>query len=115
MSTTLQIQGVIQEIKPLQVITETFSKREFVLALPDDKYPQVCLFQCVGGNIAKLDELGVGDEVKVDFNLRGREWTSPKDGEVKVFNSLEAWRFEVVKKSATAQCEGDAEGEDLPF
>jgi len=115
MSTTLQIQGVIQEIKPLQTITETFSKREFTIQLEDGKYPQVCQFQCTGNNIAKLDELGTGDEVKVDFNLRGREWTSPKDGEVKVFNSLEAWRFEVVSKSATAQGEGDAEGEDLPF
>jgi hypothetical protein len=29
----------------------------------------------------------------VSFNLRGREWTSPK-GEVKYFNSLEAWKIE---------------------
>ena len=35
----------------------------------------------------------------VSFNLRGREWTSPK-GEIKYFNSLEAWRIE--KGAATS-------------
>jgi hypothetical protein len=31
--------------------------------------------------------------VEVSFNLRGREWTSPQ-GEVKFFNTIEAWRIE---------------------
>ena len=33
------------------------------------------------------------DQIEVSFNIRGREWTSPQ-GEVKYFNTLEAWRIE---------------------
>jgi len=31
--------------------------------------------------------------VDVAINIRGREWTSPQ-GEIKYFNSIEAWRIE---------------------
>jgi single-stranded DNA-binding protein len=35
----------------------------------------------------------VGDQVSIEFSLRGREWRSPS-GEVKYFNSLDVWRLE---------------------
>ncbi len=35
----------------------------------------------------------VGDEVRVEFSLRGREWKSPK-GETRYFNSLEVWSID---------------------
>lgn len=43
--------------------------------------------------MSQLDDLRVGDEVRVEFSLRGREWRSPK-GETKYFNSLDVWRIE---------------------
>jgi hypothetical protein len=51
------------------------------------------LFQLTGDRCDNLDRFQVGDEVRVEFNLRGREWTSPK-GEVKYFNSLDVWKIE---------------------
>jgi len=54
----------------------------------------------------------------VSFNLRGREWTSPQ-GEVKYFNTLDAWRIEKVE--AVNMSPSDAvtpvtnEADDLPF
>jgi len=42
-----------------------------------------------------IDAANVNDQIEVSFNLRGREWTSPA-GEVKYFNTLEAWRIEKV-------------------
>jgi len=30
----------------------------------------------------------------LQFNLRGREWTDPKNNQVKYFNTLEAWKIE---------------------
>jgi hypothetical protein len=35
-----------------------------------------------------------GEEIKVQFNLRGREWNGPQG--IKYFNTLEAWRIEKV-------------------
>ena len=42
----------------------------------------------------------MGEEIKVSFNLRGREWT--RDNEVRYFNTLDAWRIERVGNSSNA-------------
>jgi hypothetical protein len=46
-----------------------------------------------------IDGFSTQDQIEVSFNLRGREWTSPQ-GEVKYFNTLEAWRIEKVGSPA---------------
>ena len=75
-------------------ITERFRKREFVLELAENaRYPQSVLFQLTGDRCESLDDFEVGDEVRVEFSLRGREWKSPS-GEVKYFNSLDVWTIE---------------------
>ena len=56
-------------------------------------YPQDILFQATQDKCTLLDSFQANDNVEVSFNLRGREWTSPQ-GEVKFFNTIEAWRIE---------------------
>ena len=90
----MQVKGTIKVINQTQVISEKFSKREFVLT-DESQYPQDILFQATQDKCSLLDNIGVGQQVEVSFNLRGREWTSPA-GEVKYFNTLEAWRIEVL-------------------
>ena len=57
----------------------------------------------------------MGDEVKVEFSLRGREWKSPQ-GETRYFNSLDVWTLEKLSAGADA---GDMppppSDEDVPF
>ena len=90
----IEITGKIHEIFETKQVTERFRKREFVLELADNpKYPQYVLFQMTGDRCDGLDGFNVGDEVRVDFSLRGREWKSPK-GETKYFNSLDVWTIE---------------------
>lgn len=74
-------------------VSEKFSKREFVITDASSMYPQDILFQLTQDKCSLIDAVTVGDQVEVSFNLRGREWTSPQ-GEVKYFNTLEAWRVE---------------------
>ena len=40
-----------------------------------------------------MDSFNVGEFVKIDINLRGREWVN-KEGETKYFNSIQGWRIE---------------------
>lgn len=76
-----------------QQVTATFRKREFVVEFAENPmYPQFILFQLVQDRVELLQGYQVGDMIDVSFNLRGRSWTSPS-GEVKYFNSLEAWRI----------------------
>jgi hypothetical protein len=53
------------------------------------------MFQATQDKCSLLDNVQQSSQVEVSFNLRGREWTSPA-GEVKYFNTLEAWRIEKV-------------------
>jgi hypothetical protein len=88
-----KITGTIKVLNPTVQVSEKFSKREFVLTENTSQYPQDILFQAVQDRCALLDGLNVGEQIEVSFNLRGREWTSPQ-GEVKYFNSLDAWRID---------------------
>lgn len=93
----MNIVGTIHSINETQQVTATFTKREFVLEFAENPmYPQYILFQLVQDRVGLIDGYKVGDEVNVEFNLRGRQWTSPS-GETKYFNSLEAWRINPVE------------------
>lgn len=85
--------GTIKVIQDTQRISEKFQKREFVVTDTTSMYPQDILFQATQDKCNLLDTFQVNDSVEVSFNLRGREWTSPQ-GEVKYFNTIEAWRIE---------------------
>jgi single-strand DNA-binding protein len=86
-------------------VSERFTKREFVVEIADGKYPQFVLFQLTGDRCSLLDEHKVGDNVRVTFNVRGREWRSPQ-GETKYFNSLDVWKLEAARPGAGAPRSG---------
>lgn len=64
--------------------TESFKTREFVIEKSDDVNGRVITnyvkFQCVQEKTAMPDRFNMGDEVKVQFNLRGSKWE--KEGKV---------------------------------
>jgi hypothetical protein len=100
----MEINGRLHVINEAQQVTERFRKREFVVELADNpRYPQFVLFQLSGDRCESLDGYEVGDEVQVEFSLRGREWTSPQ-GDVKYFNSLDVW---TVTRTSAGQHSGD--------
>lgn len=90
-----KLTGSVKLIKDTVQVTEKFAKREFVINDSSSMYPQDIIFQAVQDKCSMLDGINEGEQVEVSFNLRGREWTSPQ-GEVKYFNTLDAWRIEKV-------------------
>jgi len=70
----------------------SFRKREVVITT-EEQYPQDLLVEFVQDKCEILNSFQVGQSVKIDINLRGREWESPQ-GEVKYFNSIQGWRIE---------------------
>ena len=133
-----KLTGTVKLINETQQISEKFSKREFVISETSSMYPQDILFQATQDKCSLLDSVKVQDQIEVSFNLRGREWTSPT-GEVKHFNTLEAWRIEkagqgsvippdgpspmslgsepvaTMSASNNATSESTEESDDLPF
>ncbi len=88
-----------------------FRKREIVLTT-QEQYPQNILVEFIQDRTDLLDAYKVGDFVKIDINLRGREWTNDK-GEVKYFNSIQGWRIEKVENEFESQLPPLPTKEDL--
>lgn len=113
-----QLKGEIKVISDVVQISDSFRKREFVIIDASGQYVQTILFQAVQDRCDILDNFMVGEIVEVTFFLRGREWTNPKDNQVKFFNSLDAWKVESLGGHASADnaetfvADGD---DDLPF
>ena len=87
------INGTLKVVNETQKISDKFQKREFVVTDTSSQYPQDILFQLTQDRVSNLDGFKEGDDVTVNFFIRGREWTSP-DGTVKYFNSLDVWKIE---------------------
>ncbi len=66
----------------------TFQVRDFVIEADDGRYPQMVKFQLVQDKCDEIDKFNEGDNIRVHFNLRGREWQG------KYFTNLNAWRVE---------------------
>jgi len=121
----MNVKGKILEISDTQKISDKFQKREFVIEYVENpQYPEFLQFEMIQDKCSQLDDYKEGEEVNVYFNLKGRKWTNPQ-GQVKYFNSLQAWRLE--KEAGNAPPSPGTEGlqepewmdsdgeEDLPF
>tara|TARA_B110000196_G_C21039184_1_gene611598 strand:- start:72 stop:431 length:360 start_codon:yes stop_codon:yes gene_type:complete len=116
----LSVEGKVKRIHDEQVISDRFKKREFVIET-EEQYPQFLMFQLVQDKTNLVDAVKAGDKVEVFFNLRGREWQKDPSSEIKVFNTLDAWRIqklEVTSAEAMPTAEPVAPAapeDDLPF
>lgn len=94
--------GLLHKKEETQKVSDKFQKRDFVLKTDaSTPYPQFVTFQATQDKCSILDKFQEGQEIKVHFNLRGREWNAGEKG-IKYFNTLEAWRIEsVAQENAT--------------
>ena len=98
----MEVTGILKVKFDTQKVSDRFSKREFVLTTEaTSPYPQHVSFQLTQDKCNLLDQYNVGDEMKIQFNLRGREWNGPQG--IKYFNTLEAWRIEKMNGGASNQ------------
>jgi hypothetical protein len=98
-----EITGKLVAVFDIVQRTETFKTREFVIEKSEDIGGRVITnyvkFQCVQDKTAMPDRYNLGDEVKVQFNIKGTKWT--KDGRENYITNLDAWRMETTKLSQT--------------
>ncbi len=93
----MEVSGKVKVVGAEQQVSATYKKRELVVST-DEQYPQHIAIEFVQDKTDLLNDVGVGDEVKVSINLGGREWVNPQ-GEPKYFNSVKGWRIEVTQKA----------------
>lgn len=92
----MEVQGRIKAVGETQTFgTNGFRKREVVVTT-EEQYPQHIMIEFVQDKTDLLNNFQVGQQVKININLRGREWVNPQ-GETKYFNSIQGWRIEAIQ------------------
>ena len=92
----MQVSGIVIRVLKTKVVgTAGFETREIHIKT-EEQYPQTLNVQFTQGKVVELDKFSPGQKVKIDINLKGREWTPPS-GEISVFNTIQGWRIEEVK------------------
>jgi hypothetical protein len=88
----MKITGTLKVKKDTQVVSESFSKREFVLTVVDGAFSNDILIQLTKDKVTLINDINIGDMLEVEVNLSGKCWINPQ-GEEKYFNSLSAWKI----------------------
>jgi len=125
----MEIRGKVHEIGEVQQVTDTFKKRDLIVAYAENpQFVEYIRFESTQDRVNIFDNLTIGEDIEISFNLRGRPWTN-KEGITTYFNSLVAWRVtklgSTASNSAAAPQHNDippvdissnnADDDDLPF
>lgn len=122
----MEIKGKVYEVSPTVQVTESLKKRELILEyIENPQYPEYLKFEAIQDRTALMDNVKVGDDVEVFFNLKGRKWTD-KMGKVVYFNTLQLWKVNALSAAgsaaaaapayaAPADISSTADDDDLPF
>ena len=89
-----EVEGRLHKKFDTENKTDTFQAREFVIEINNGNYPQFIKFQLTQDRCPMVDPYNEGEQIKVHFDLRGREWNG------RYFTNLNAWR---VEKAAVTQ------------
>lgn len=96
MSESITITGKAHDILPIDNFQSGFQKQSLIVET-ESQYPQFINVEFINDKIELLNNISVGNEVKVSININGKKWESPQ-GETKYFNSITAWRIEKLGK-----------------
>ena len=120
-----KISGRLINISPTQTLTSksgnSYQRREFVIerivfdrntGLPTADPSDTPIFSLIGDNCSLLDNANIGDEVTIDYELRGVSYQ--KDGETKYFNDIRVFRIDLRGNMQTGVSSATNESSD-PF
>ena len=124
----MEVTGKIKMIDTTKEVGSSGFKKRDVVVTTDEQYPQHILVQFVQDKCDLLNGFAVGEAVKIDINLRGREWVNPQ-GETVYFNTIQGWRIGKLQAEAPQQAPSmpvaqafepapsftEEEHDDLPF
>ena len=108
-SNSFEITGRLHKVFPSENKSGNFQSRDFVIEVESGQYSQLIKFQLTQDRCDLIDSYSDGEEIKVSFDLRGREW----DG--KYFTNLNAWRLNRTSTGKTEDVKTTDQEEDLSF
>ena len=106
---SFEIEGKLLRKYDTESKSAKFQAREFVIEIQDGAYPQFIKFQLTQDRCSLIDSANEGEQIKVHFDLRGREWQG------RYFTNLNAWRIEKPTPVEAAAPAAAPAGNDFDF
>ena len=107
------ITGQVHLIEPTKSFGQKgFRKRLVVLEQVKGKFTNYVPLDFIGDACDSVDDLKLGDTIRVTYRLSGRKWQRDSESEVKFFLSAEAMSFEFTEKSASKKPHKSAPAEE---
>ncbi|MBC8394140.1 MAG: DUF3127 domain-containing protein [Deltaproteobacteria bacterium] len=105
---TYDLAGKVKLVQEPQTFASGFTKREVVVTVEDEKYPQDINLEFLQDKVSLLDTVSEGQEIKVFFDIRGREY------EGRYFNNLIGWKIETSEAVEAPSGSGEADRPAIP-
>ena len=105
---TYDLTGKIKVIQEPQTFASGFTKREVIVTVEDGKYPQDINLEFLQDKVSLLDTVAEGQEIKVFFDIRGREQNG------RYFNNLVGWKIEADDAASAPAPASATAGDDRP-
>lgn len=110
---TFEIVGTLIHKFDVQQITETFSKRDIVVRVDHEQYPQEVKLTCVGPAKSAVEHVPIGVDVVCHCELTGRSYQKKTDGSTDWFTSVKC--FVINQTGSGLSPTKQQEIEDVPF
>ena len=120
-----KVRGVVHLIEETKTYGQKgFRKRLVVLEQDNNRFANFIPLEFTREGCDTVDDLSVGDEVEISYQLSGRKWQKDASSEVRFFLNAEATGFarigdggggEVPDDANRALAEAASEDEEVPF
>lgn len=101
----MEVTGQLVVLNATEKVSDKFSKRLAVVKTEGD-YPQTIPVEFTQDKTSVLDKYKVGDNVTIEFNLRGNEFKG------KYYASLQGWK---ISKLEGGSVSSNSSNDSLPF
>jgi hypothetical protein len=110
-----KVTGVVHVIEETKTYGQKgFRKRLVVLEQDNGRFANFIPVEFVRDSCDSVDEMNVGEEVEISYQLTGRKWQKDPSSEVKYFLTAEAISFKVLK-GAGQSADGDSQAANDAF
>ena len=103
------VTGQVHLIEPTKTFGQKgFRKRMVILEQVNARFTNYLPLEFISDACDSVDDMRVGDKIKVSYRLTGRKWQRDEVSEVKYFLSAEATSYELIESSGNSQPAADA-------
>ncbi len=89
----MEVSGKVVKITPVETVGANNFKKCELWIVTEDQYPQTLAIEFTKDKADEVQSVGIGTDLKISINLRGRTWTNP-EGVERCFNSIQGYKYE---------------------